>query len=288
MKSSIVSSLHGGVIVLLLLASACSSDGAEQVIPGAAGAPGKAGSGGTSGSGGSATAGVGGTSILTGGSGGASAGAGSGGLGGSGGATAGAGGVAGTGTGGEGTAGSGAASGSGGEATAGSGGNGGSAGGGAAPTTCAEIDADAEEFNDHCYLLVEEERSWRAANSDCEDQGGYLVTISSEGDLTQSDFDAENDFVWDLAGQMDVWIGATDGLMDDQGGNGTPSTWSNGEEMVLDGWLDGEPSNSSKDCPSGGGTCFEHCGFMWQDREGQWNDEVCAAEKRYVCEWELP
>ena len=287
MKSSIVSSLHGGVMVLLLLASACSSDGAEQVIPGAAGAPGKAGSGGTSGSGGSATAGVGGTSILTGGSGGASAGAGSGGLGG-GGATAGAGGVAGTGTGGEGTAGSGAASGSGGEATAGSGGNGGSAGGGAAPTTCAEIDADAEEFNDHCYLLVEEERSWRAANSDCEDQGGYLVTISSEGDLTQSDFDAENDFVWDLAGQMDVWIGATDGLMDDQGGNGTPSTWSNGEEMVLDGWLDGEPSNSSKDCPSGGGTCFEHCGFMWQDREGQWNDEVCAAEKRYVCEWELP
>ena len=287
MKSSIVSSLHGGVIVLLLLASACSSDGAEQVIPGAAGAPGKAGSGGTSGSGGSATAGVGGTSILTGGSGGASAGAGSGGLGG-GGATAGVGGVAGTGTGGEGTAGSGAASGSGGEATAGSSGSGGSAGGGAAPTTCAEIDADAEEFNDHCYLLVEEERSWRAANSDCEDQGGYLVTISSEGDLTQSDFDAENDFVWDLAGQMDVWIGATDGLMDDQGGNGTPSTWSNGEEMVLDGWLDGEPSNSSKDCPSGGGTCFEHCGFMWQDREGQWNDEVCAAEKRYVCEWELP
>ena len=34
--------------------------------------------------------------------------------------------------------------------------------------------------------------------------------------------------------------------------------------------------------------CAEHCGFMWQERCGGWNDEVCADEKRYICEWDAP
>jgi hypothetical protein len=198
-----------------------------------------------------------------------------------GGAAAGIGGQAGTGTGGV----AGSLSGSGGEATAG----GSSGGSGGTPTSpCAAMSDNAETFEGHCYELVEEPTSWRDAEEDCEDRGGYLVTISSEGELTQEDFDAEQTFVWDLANQMDVWIGATDGLMDNEGGNGTPSTWSNGEMMTLHNWEGGEPSNTLKECPSGQGMCTEHCGFMWQERGGGWNDDVCAAEKRYVCEWTVP
>ena len=284
MKSSIGSSWKGGFTLVLLLASACSSDGAVQEIPGAnAGSAGKAGSGGTAGTGGS-TAGSSGSSasgsggMPTAGAAGSAAGAGSGGAAG---ATAGNGGLAGTGTGGD-MGGGGSTSGSGGEATAG-GGSGGTPG-----NPCVAMSDDADMFEGHCYQLVEEPTSWRDADDDCEERGGYLVTISSEGDLTQEDFDAEGSFVWNLANQMDVWIGATDGLMDNQGGNGTPSTWSNGEMMVLHNWEDGEPSNTQKECPGGQGMCTEHCGFMWQERGGGWNDDVCAAEKRYVCEWNAP
>jgi hypothetical protein len=290
MPRLIASSPKGSLTLLLLLASACSSDGAVQVIPeGGGGSPGKAGSAGTAGTAGTPMAGSAGTSAS--GSGGlASAGSGGGGAAGAaagagaGGAAAGSGGLAGTGTGGE-LGGAGSSSGSGGEATAG-GGSSGSGGSGGAPTSaCAAMSANAETFEGHCYQLIAEPTGWRDAERDCEQRGGYLVTISSEGELTREDFDAEQTFVWNLANQMDVWIGATDGLMDDQPGNGTHSTWSNGEMMVLSDWEGGEPSNTQKTCPSGQGMCHEHCGFMWQERGGGWNDEVCAAEKRYVCEW---
>jgi hypothetical protein len=290
MPRLITSSPKGGVTLLLLLASACSSDGAVQIIPeGGGGSPGKGGSTGTAGAAGAPTAGSAGTSAS--GSGGlASAGNGGGGAAGAaagagaGGAAAGSGGLAGTGTGGE-LGGAGSGSGSGGEATAG----GGSGGSGGAPTSaCAAMSANAELFEGHCYQLIAEPTGWRDAERDCEQRGGYLVTISSEGELTREDFDAEQTFVWNLANQMDVWIGATDGLMDDQAGNGTHSAWSNGEMMVINDWEGGEPSNTPKTCPSGQGMCHEHCGFMWQERGGGWNDEVCAAEKRYVCEWTAP
>jgi hypothetical protein len=150
------------------------------------------------------------------------------------------------------------------------------------------MDANADTFEGHCYLLVEDAKGWREAEADCKARGAYLVTISSDGELTQEDFDAERTFVWDFAKQMDVWIGATDGLMDNQGGTGAPSEWSNGEEMVIHDWEGGEPSNTAKDCPNGQGMCWEHCGFMWQERGGGWNDEVCADEKRYICEWSAP
>jgi hypothetical protein len=300
MPRLITSSRKGGLTLLLLLASACSSDGAVQVIPaGGGGETGKGGGGGTPGAAGTPTAGSAGSSSSGSGglasAGGSAGGAAVSGAAGSGGAAAGgaagSGGLAGTGTGGE-VGGAGSSSGSGGEATAGgagNGGNSGSGGSGGTPTSaCAAMSANAETYEGHCYELVETPTGWRAAEQDCEQRGGYLVTISSEGELTREDFDAEQTFVWNLAKQMDVWIGATDGLMDDQPGNGTHSTWSNGEMMVINDWEGGEPSNTPKTCPSGQGMCHEHCGFMWQERGGGWNDEVCAAEKRYVCEWDAP
>lgn len=286
MKSSIGSSLKGGVTLLLLLASACSSDGAVQTVPTAGGgSPGKAGTGGSAGSGGSSTAGSSGSSASgsggvpsAGAAGSSAAGTGSGGLAGS----AGGGGLAGTGTGGD--TGGGASSGSGGEATAG-GGSGGS--GGTPANPCAAMDEDADMFEGHCYLKVEEATGWREARTDCEMRGGHLVTIESEN-RTEEQFNAENDFVTDFAGEDDVWIGATDGRQDNESGNSSPSRWITDEDIVISNWLDGEPNNTEKDCPSGEGRCWEHCAFIWQERDGQWNDEVCAFEKFYICEWDAP
>ena len=116
--------------------------------------------------------------------------------------------------------------------------------------------------------------------------GSHLVTISSDG-VGQTEFDAENAFVWGLVNNMEVWLGLTDGKMDSEPGMETvPFAWITGEGIAIDAWSDGEPNNYQKDCP-GGGTCYEHCGFIPTDRNGQWNDDICGMEKPYVCEKEL-
>jgi len=265
------------------------------------GSGGSSTSGGTGGSGGSggATGGSGGVGGATGGVGGAGGGSGAG----AGGAagdttTGGAAGTAGSSTGGAGTggmagaagdaagmsgsgasgAGAGGASGDGGTAGTGGGagaGAGGSGGGG--PASCDAIQAQA--YNGHCYLLNTGAATWSNARAACMSRspGGHLVTITSQG---------EQDFVWGLAMQ-NVWMGATDGLADDAPGNGTPSTWITGEDiMQFNGWTSGEPNNYEKTCPSGSGTCYEHCGFMQESSSGAWNDDICGFEMPYLCEWD--
>jgi len=263
------------------------------------GSGGSAATGGTGGSGGSGgvTGGSSGVGGATGGVGGAGGGSGAG-AGGTAGDTS-AGGMAGTagssvggaGTGGKagaagdaaGMAGSGAAgadaggaSGDGGTSgTTGGAGAGGSGGGG--PASCDAIQAQA--YDGHCYLLNTGAATWSNARAACMSRspGGHLVTITSQG---------EQDFVWGLAMQ-DVWIGATDGLADDAPGNGMPSMWITGEDIAqFNGWTSGEPNNYEKTCPSGSGTCYEHCGFLQMSSSGAWNDDICGFDKPYVCEWD--
>jgi len=255
------------------------------------------GSGGNGGSGGATggSGGVGGATGGVGGAGGAGGGSGTGGAGGTAGDSS-VGGVAGTagsstggagagGTAGEGAgmggsvtagAGTGGASGDGGTAgsTGGAGAGGGSGGG---PATCDAIQAEAN--GGHCYLLNTGATTWSTARQACMSlsPGGHLVTITSQ---------AEQDFVWGLAMQ-NVWIGATDGLADDAPGTGMASTWITGEDIgQFNGWTSGEPNNYEKTCPSGSGTCYEHCGFMQESSSGAWNDEICGSMLPYVCEWD--
>ena len=262
--------------------------------------PGSGATGGTGpmpGSGGTVAAGMGGSSA-TGGGGMTSGGAGSGG---SAGSSAGSGGAAGSsaGSGGEagstaGTAGA-AAGGTGGEAAAAGTAGGGAAGtsGGAAgsggnpnpPTTCEELNSASVEHDGHCYLRVNSPITWRLAKDACAALNAHLVTISSDG-RTQEEFDAENDFVWQLAGMMDVWLGLSDGREDTQNGDDDPPfTWVTGEPFTLNHWGADEPNHYQKDCTDGT-DCWEHCTFMWQDQSGAWNDEICSFEKQYICEWD--
>jgi hypothetical protein len=163
----------------------------------------------------------------------------------------------------------------------------GMAGNGAAG--CAAFDAKAKSHAGHCYLLVTNKANWADAKSGCSDKGGgaHLVTISSAAPLAQSDFDAENSFVFDtLGGKQETWLGATDGKMDHDAGDGSPFTWVTGEDMTLTNWNSGEPNNYNKNCMDGS-NCYEHCVFMMTDPAGKWNDELCEATKQYVCEWDM-
>jgi hypothetical protein len=245
--------------------------------PTVGGTGGKGGSGGTGGGAGGTTGGAG---ASVGGTAGAMAGAaGSGGI-------AGGGGNAGSVSGGAGamsSAGAGAGgAGAGGAAGATSGGSAGMAGGGSGGGgPCATLNPQAQAFGGHCYYRNSTAVSWSNAKMGCEQlsAGGHLVTITSQ---------AEQTFVWNLAAMTDVWIGATDGKMESEPGDMSAlSTWITGEDiMMFNGWAAGEPNNYQKPCSSGSGDCWEHCGFMWVDTQGAWNDDICGYEKAYVCEWD--
>jgi hypothetical protein len=254
--------------------SALGGSGGSSSGAGGAGTGGSAagtGSGGTSGSasgGGGATGGSGGSAGSAGSSGGTGGAAGA--------ASGGSAGSAGEGAGG--TAGTSAAAGA-----SGSGGEGGS--GGSTPAGCAS--RQGELHAGHCYKAFTTPASFAEARAACEELGAHLATISSDG-VAQAEFDAENSFVWGLVDNGEVWIGLTDGRGDMENGDGSASAWITGEGIALDNWSDGEPNNYQKDCPNGGPTnaCWEHCGLIAPDRNGQWNDDVCGYAKQYVCEWD--
>jgi len=242
-----------------------------------------------------AAAGMAGTIATSGGSGGTGAGgdAGSAVMGGSGGSSA----AAGTGTGGTLGGTDGMSGGAGGMAPASGGAGagapptGGAAGGGA--TTCAALNASAQAFGGHCYLLVTTAADFNAAKAACAGMSGaHLVTISNGDPAMQATFDAEDQFVYTLAAGKDTWLGLTDGKMDRDPGDGTPYKWITNEDNppsdwgTAYGWVENEPNNYNKPCANND-SCYEHCGMMVADQGDKWNDDLCESMKQYVCEWDM-
>jgi hypothetical protein len=152
----------------------------------------------------------------------------------------------------------------------------------------------AVAYEGHCYLLRTMPRIWADARDDCAMRGAHLVTMGS-GNRTEVEVEAESDFVWELGGMMEQWIGATDGRMSNQSGNGAPFMWITGEPFTYDLWSGGQPNNAQSACQDPpapctcGDQCWEHCGFQWapNDNEiGTWNDRHCEHLLPYVCEWD--
>ena len=267
------------------------SSGGKPATGGSNGAGASGGTGGSTGGTGGSTGGTGGSAAGTGGSslGGAS---------GSGGASAGNG-AAGTGTAGTsdmagsgptGGAGNGGAPATGGMAGAPAGGTAGASMGGMGGSGlmgCAALNPQAKAHGGHCYLLVTSTVSFDNAKNACMSLGGHLVTISSGDPLTQSDFDAEQAFVFDeLGGKKETWIGLSDGRMPHDNGDGAEFKWVNDEPLTLENWNDNEPNHYQKNCMDGS-SCYEHCVFIMADPAGKWNDELCETTKQYVCEWDM-
>jgi hypothetical protein len=57
-----------------------------------------------------------------------------------------------------------------------------------------------EEFEDNCYQYRTNKEEWSAANTDCILAGGHLASIHSL---------AENDFIVQLSGLTEHWLGST-------------------------------------------------------------------------------
>ncbi|MHA2031862.1 MAG: lectin-like protein [Candidatus Kariarchaeaceae archaeon] len=122
-----------------------------------------------------------------------------------------------------------------------------------------------DNFNGHRYELIQEWRTWSDAKIDCESRGGYLVTITSQ---------EENDFITNLIGSNNIWIGFTDEVTEGDWqwvtgeqvtytnwGGGNPDDWDVGEDYAEMGSSEYWPGIHWNDCPTGMGNYYV-CEFV--------------------------
>ncbi|XXT25349.1 CotH kinase family protein [Sorangium sp. So ce429] len=104
--------------------------------------------------------------------------------------------------------------------------------------------------------------AWEAAELDCVEQGGHLVSIHDREaqDLVVSGADALQSGNW--------WIGLTDVASEGD------FQWIDGTPYDHERWASGEPNDA------GAG---EHCVELASWADGLWNDMPCDAELPYVC-----
>lgn len=116
---------------------------------------------------------------------------------------------------------------------------------------------EAKEFNGHYYQVVTTTENHGIAEIQCEMKGAHLVTITSK---------EEQDFVYGLTGNDDIWLGC-------EYKNGA-WTWVTGEPFAYTNWKQGQPSNPEKET-------YLH---FWGGK-GEW-DDTADQKQSYVMEWE--
>lgn len=132
------------------------------------------------------------------------------------------------------------------------------------------IPSDALYYNGHYYAVFNLHSGWNEAKSYCESLGGYLATITSQG---------ENDAVFAYMldqGYDSAYFGLTD--------KETEGTWKwvTGEKVDYTNWHPGEPNseNSNEDYGM----------FYYKFPDGTWNDgdfggSTVGKDRAFLCEW---
>ena len=111
------------------------------------------------------------------------------------------------------------------------------------------------------YTLMNNALSWSDANAACQAAGLQLASVHSA---------SENDALLTEAAGNRVWIGGTD--------TASEGTWkwsSTGTPLSYTNWYSGQPDNSKGD---------QHCLTFNHGNPGEWDDEQCSREYRYVCQ----
>jgi hypothetical protein len=123
-----------------------------------------------------------------------------------------------------------------------------------------------ESFGDHAYLLCGDAIEWEDAQVECSLYSYHMVAIGSAG---------ENNWIKDQAIAYTLggpWLGFhdldVDGIFE----------WENGESVVYENWMAGEPNNKSEQCAEMGVNPTS------VNPPGQWNDTDCSNNRRYICE----
>lgn len=132
------------------------------------------------------------------------------------------------------------------------------------------IKAQIDEYNGHKYMFFDRVANYKEAKKFCEDMGGYLATISSNG---------ENDFLFRLMksyGYDGAYFGFTDAEVE-----GTWK-WVNGEKTGYTNWHPGEPNAENEN--------EDYAMFYYKFNDGTWNDgdfggDTVNGGTVFICEW---
>ena len=132
------------------------------------------------------------------------------------------------------------------------------------------IKAQIDEYNGHKYMFFDRVANYKEAKKLCEYMGGYLATISSNG---------ENDFLFRLMksyGYDGAYFGFTDAEVE-----GTWK-WVNGEKTGYTNWHPGEPNAENEN--------EDYAMFYYKFNDGTWNDgdfggDTVNGGTVFICEW---
>jgi hypothetical protein len=143
------------------------------------------------------------------------------------------------------------------------------------------IDVPIGHFRGHDYKWVTEPMTWPDARDYCEDDGGYLVTITSA---------AENQYVWarrpGFGGWSGSWLGASDTATE-----GT-FVWVTGEDFTYENWAPDDPNNYGGGPGLGEDYVAFHGLFAEKPRlpgvwiDWQYEDDGSESRLPFTCEYE--
>ncbi|XP_048089838.1 C-type mannose receptor 2-like isoform X1 [Alosa alosa] len=117
------------------------------------------------------------------------------------------------------------------------------------------------KYESHCFNVVQDEKPWAEAESNCVRMGGHLASVHSKH---------ESSIIEDLINKhirnaRDTWIGGTDVAKEGVW------VWSDGSRFDYTHWYAGEPNNYG---------VGQHCLHM---HKGKWDDYGCEYGHPSVC-----
>lgn len=127
---------------------------------------------------------------------------------------------------------------------------------------------DKVTFDGHTYEFIRQNTTWANADQYCKDQGGHLLTITS-----QEEQDFITQLLYSIYQQSNTRGGSWLALIRENG----VSRWTTGEEFDYTHWRPGEPN--------GGNTGI---GYGIVNRDGYWNDggSTWSDGIGFICEWD--
>lgn len=130
------------------------------------------------------------------------------------------------------------------------------------PASSINCKAGWQEWNQACYKVSTDQTQFSNALTLCKQHGANLASIHSP---------QENEFVLNLSGGKDVFIGLSDTAIE-----GT-FVWSDGSTVAYTNWEDGEPDDdyAMGDC------------VILRTANGKWNDTPCIMWYEYVCKFTI-
>lgn len=145
--------------------------------------------------------------------------------------------------------------------------------------SASEDSSDILEFDGHSYKFYDDSMSWEDAKAFCEEQGGHLVTITSEEEQN-----AVYQYVSQFGIDADIWIGISDIESE-----GDWSHWVTGEEVTYTNWGENEPDNIDGGQDYGVICTGYRSGSGYYVEPGQWDDIAANGETAsgyFICEWD--